>query len=235
MPSLHSLPPPAKKRKTSKDDHATKLKLLEEELTNAVAKNTSLNPLADLLSLAYDAEDPHDTSKAIYALYRVFVIIISNNKLAVNGDEAAKVVKAWIWERLQSYVDFLGSLLQDDEKFLRVRLFPSCLLPDCYDLNVLLLQTSALQILFSLQKHLSTSASKTSNSAKPQPQFHTSHFRKIVSALLLCPHSRRPSASSNQDGGVIDADVLNVFYDTWLSVYDDIRWFFLRDSAYVCN
>ncbi|PPQ70930.1 hypothetical protein CVT26_014191 [Gymnopilus dilepis] len=210
MPSLHSLPPPAKKRKTSKDDHATKAKLLEEELTNAVAKNTSLNPLADLLSLAYDAEDPHDTSKAIYALYRVFVIIISNNKLAVNGDEAAKVVKAWIWERLQSYVDFLGSLLQDDEKFLR---------------------TSALQILFSLQKHLSTSASKTSNSAKPQPQFHTSHFRKIVSALLLCPHSRRPSASSNQDGGVIDADVLNVFYDTWLSVYDDIRWFFLRDSA----
>ena len=49
-----------------------------------------------------------------------FVVIISNNKLEFGGDEAAKVVKAWIWERLQSYVDFLGSLLQDEEKFLRV-------------------------------------------------------------------------------------------------------------------
>lgn len=28
-------------------------------------------------------------------------------------------------------------------------------------------------------------------------------------------------------------DVLAQFYDTWFSVYDDIRWFFLRESAYV--
>lgn len=118
-PSLHSLPPPSKKRKTTKD-FVSRVKQLEEELTYAIAKNASLNSLADLLALAYDAEDPHDTSKAVYALYRVFVIIISNNKLGISGDEAAKVVKAWIWDRLQAYVDFLGSLLQDDEKFLRV-------------------------------------------------------------------------------------------------------------------
>jgi len=80
-----------------------------------------LNPPADPLALAQKVEDPHDTSKAIYALYRVFVVIITNGKLGIGGDETAKIVKAWIWDRLQIYVDFLGGLLQDDEKFLRVR------------------------------------------------------------------------------------------------------------------
>ncbi|PPQ89234.1 hypothetical protein CVT25_001313 [Psilocybe cyanescens] len=206
----HSLPPPSKKRKTHREDYGSKIKQLEDELIAAVGKNLSLNPLADLLALAYDVEDPHDTSKAIYALYRVFVVIISDNKLGLGGDEAAKVVKAWIWERLQSYVDFLGSLLQDDEKFLR---------------------TSALQIMFSLLKYLSTSYTKSSHPTKPQPQFHASHFRKIVSYLLLCPNSKRKSSSPKPDGGMIDSDVLNLFYDTWFSVHDDIRWFFLRDSA----
>jgi len=59
-----------------------------------------LNPLADLLALAQNLEDPHDTSKAVYALYRVFVVVITNGKLALGGDETAKVVKAWIWDRL---------------------------------------------------------------------------------------------------------------------------------------
>jgi len=99
---------------------AKRLKRLEADLHDSLSKNGSLNSLADLLGLAYTLEDPHDTSKAIYALYRVFVVIISNNKLDPGSDEAAKVVKAWIWERFQSYVDFLGSLLQDEEKFLRV-------------------------------------------------------------------------------------------------------------------
>ena len=122
MPSLHSLPPPTKRRKTQKDaEHPQSIKRLEDDLHDSLTKNESLNSLADLLELAYTVDDPHDTSKAIYALYRVFVVIISNNKLDFGGDEAAKVVKAWIWERLQSYVDFLGSLLQDEEKFLRVR------------------------------------------------------------------------------------------------------------------
>ncbi|KAF9568669.1 CBF-domain-containing protein, partial [Agrocybe pediades] len=209
-PSLHSLPPPSKRRKTQKDDNASKIKHLEDDITAAVSKNASLNALADLLALAYTLEDPHDTSKVIYALYRVFVIIIASDKLGLGGDEAAKVVKAWIWERLQSYVDFLGSLLQDDEKFLR---------------------TSALQIMFSLLKHLSTSYTKSSQAAKPQPQFHTAHFRKIVSSLLLCPGSERPSSTPRPDGGLIDTDVLNLFYDSWFSVHDDIRWFFLRESA----
>ncbi|TFK40532.1 CBF/Mak21 family-domain-containing protein [Crucibulum laeve] len=209
MAPVRSLPPPSKKRKIQKDvGRVQTIKQLEDQLTRAVASNTSLNQLADLLDLGLTLEDPQDTSKAIYALYRVFVTIITNDKLGLSGDEAAKTVKAWLLERLNIYVEFLVGLLKDEEKFLR---------------------TSALQILFSLQKHLSTSYSKPSH-----PQFHNSHFRKIINALLTCPRSARPGSrksSTSKDDTDIDPDVLNQFYDTWFSVYDDIRWYFLRESA----
>ena len=232
MPSLHSLPPPSKKRKINRDDNAQNIKQLEDKLTNAVANNTSLNPLADLLSLTQNVEDPHDTSKAIYALYRVFVVIITNGKLGLGGDETAKVVKAWIWDRLQTYVDFLGGLLQDDEKFLRVR--PnSPIFKNKFHCANRQPKVSALQIMFSLLKSLSTSYTKSSHPTKPQPQFHTSHFRKIVSSLLLCPPSKRKSSTPKAEGGLLDGDVLDLFYDAWFSVHDDIRWFFLRESACV--
>lgn len=116
-----SLPPPSKKRKIQKESEFVKsTQRLEEQLTSAAAANTSLNPLADLLDLAFTAGDAQDTSKAIYALYRVFVVIITGGKLGAGGDEAAKVVKAWLWDRLNSYVDFLCGLLKDEEKLLRV-------------------------------------------------------------------------------------------------------------------
>ncbi|KAJ7644308.1 CBF/Mak21 family-domain-containing protein [Roridomyces roridus] len=199
-----SLPPPSKKRKIQKDSELVKsIQRLEEQLTTAATTNNSLNPLADLLELAFAATDAQDTSKAIYALYRVFVVLISAGKLGVVSDEAARVVKAWLWERLNSYVDFLCGLLKDEEKLLR---------------------TSSLQILFSLQKHLSTSA----GSADSQPQFHVAHFKKIVSGLLLCPASGRSTQSTD---GVLDPDVLQLFHETWFSIHDDVRWFFLRESG----
>lgn len=219
-----SLPPPSKKRKVQKDsEFGQSIQRLEEQLTAAAASNSSLNPLADLLELAFTAGDAQDTSKAIYSLYRIFVILISGGKLGTGGDEAAKVVKAWIWDRLNSYVDFLCGLLKDEEKLLRV-MFHSALLVET--LMVVFAQISALQILFSLQKHLSTAASLSES----QPQFHASHFRKIISALLLCPPSRR---SAQGNGGVLDADVLQLFHETWFSVHDDVRWFFLREAGYV--
>lgn len=118
---LRSLPPPSKRRKVQENTGlAQSIKLLEEDLTSAATNNGSLNPLADLLDVALKASGPQETSKAIYAIYRVFVFIITNNKLALDGDDAAKVVKAWIWERMNAYVEFLGGLLKDEEKILRV-------------------------------------------------------------------------------------------------------------------
>lgn len=42
------------------------------------------------------------------------------------------------------------------------------------------------------------------------------------------------SPDDQESEGRIHADVRDLFVDTWLSVYDDIRWFFLRESACVC-
>ena len=103
-------------------------------------------------------------------------------------------------------------------------------------------QTSSLKILLSIQKHLSSSLSKTESSSKPQPQFHISHFKKIVHGLLLCPSSSRNQSSNkrakgessgSKTDGKVAADVRDVFIENYLSVNDDVRWFFLRESAYV--
>lgn len=118
---IRSLPPPSKRRKVQKDSALDQsIQQLEADLTYAIANNASLNPLADLVDLTTTTKSPQDTSKAIYALYRVFVVVISNDKLGLDGDDAAKVVKAWLWDRLNIYVDYLGSLLKDEERTLRV-------------------------------------------------------------------------------------------------------------------
>ncbi|KIY71078.1 CBF-domain-containing protein [Cylindrobasidium torrendii FP15055 ss-10] len=197
--------PPAKKRKIEKKDTKTVLRIqaLETQLTEALDRNASLNPLADLLDITCSCEDVQEVSKGIYALYRVFVVIITRGKLSKSGDENSKAVKTWLWDRLHGYVDYLCGLLKDDEKTLRI---------------------SAIQILFSLQKHLSTAFSSAN-----APQFHNSHFRKIVHALLTCPSSKR--TASSESNGEIDADVLHTFYETWFSVHDDVRWFTLRDAG----
>ena len=117
---VRSLPPPAKKRKINPSEAAQKTQKLEEQISDAVSNNTSLNPLADLVELACSATQAKDVSKAIYALYRSLVTIIHKGKFVVAGDEHAKIVKAWLWEQLNTYVELLAGLLQDDEKSLRV-------------------------------------------------------------------------------------------------------------------
>jgi U3 small nucleolar RNA-associated protein 19 len=91
-------------------------------------------------------------------------------------------------------------------------------------------QISSLQILFSLLKHLSSAISQTSNSDAGQLQFHVSHFHKIISGLLVCPASTR-SRLDEREAATLAVDVKDSFLTTWLNVYDDVRWFFLRDSA----
>lgn len=113
--------PPSKKRKVSQSDgKATRIQQLEEGLSAAVNNHTSLNAVVDLLHIAQGAKDPQLCSKSIYALYRVFVSIINSGGLASKGDESAKVVRAWIWEKLSAYTDLLVGLMSDEEKALRV-------------------------------------------------------------------------------------------------------------------
>ena len=113
--------PPYKRRKISVvDDKLARIKRLESDLNDAISKNSSLNALIELLDIAQTAKDPQLCSKSIYALYRIFVSVIGSRGLALKGDENARVVRGWIWERLNTYTDLLVSLMSDQEKSLRV-------------------------------------------------------------------------------------------------------------------
>lgn len=128
MPStIRSLPPPSKKRKTnpSSSSLSSQVQVLEDTLTSALQSTPikSLNPLADLLDLASEATEAKDTSKVIYASYRVFVLIIQSGRLvggAADEDEGNKVVRNWLGERLAVYQDLLSGLLTDEDSGLRV-------------------------------------------------------------------------------------------------------------------
>jgi U3 small nucleolar RNA-associated protein 19 len=110
----------SRKRIKLQDEDGSHIKGLENKLTEAISSNTSLNPLADLTALAASLHEPHSVLKAIYACYRVFVLLISKGCLENSTDEEAKVVRTWIFERLDEYVRFLCGLLQDEESLLRV-------------------------------------------------------------------------------------------------------------------
>jgi len=110
----------SRKRIKLQDEDDSRIKDLESELMEAISSNTSLNFLADLTSLATSFHEPHLVLKAIYACYRVFVLLISKGFLENPTDDQAKVVRTWIFERLDEYVRFLCGLLQDEEPLLRV-------------------------------------------------------------------------------------------------------------------
>lgn len=120
------MPPslPSKKRKTRETDDVARntVQDLEKQLTTAVSNGSSLNPLADLLDIALESDLSIQLSKAMYALYRVFVVIVSNGLLSgPDRTEEAKAVRAWLLERLRTFVDLLTSLLKDEEASLKVR------------------------------------------------------------------------------------------------------------------
>lgn len=236
-----SLPTSTRKRKSSSlDVTVSAIQHLEHELSSAISTNSSLNQLADLLDIVLHTEDAVHACKAIYALYRVFITIIANDLLDREGDGNVKLVRAWLVDKLQAYVELLAGFLKDEAATLRVR---GCFFFDFQHAHFTLFKTSALQILLSLQRHLSASLTRKHSQKISQPQFHASHFRKIVAALLTCPPSPRGLSSSKKqrieghssDERKVDPDVRNSFLEHWLNIYDDIRWFFLREAAYVLN
>lgn len=127
MAPRQSLPSSSKKRKNIIEsdvsaDALTSIHSLEELITAAISSKSSLNPLTDLLDVARNTEDAQTLSKAIYALYRVFVVIVTNGLLLnASGSDETRAVREWIQERLHAYVELLVGLLKDDESILKVR------------------------------------------------------------------------------------------------------------------
>ncbi|CAE6424430.1 unnamed protein product [Rhizoctonia solani] len=206
--SPSSLPPQKKRKLASTDPNVKDIEAIEAAINKSLAEGGSLNCLADLLDLARCSSDAAVLHKVLYSLYRSCVSVAASPKIDLSKcqTEESKLVRSWLLERIGEYTDLLCGLMADQEKALR---------------------TAALQILMSMLKHLSTAFSTASNT----PQIYSTHFRKIVGALLLCPSSPRNGSAHSGIHHKVQPDLRDTFIDTWLSSYDDIRWFFFRDAT----
>lgn len=115
------MPPPAKRRKVDPNDtqgDSQQIEKLEEDLKLAIENSSSLNALADLLKEATKNKTrPQVLHKAIYALYRVFSLLISGNWYHSSSRQSQKnlVIRKWLVERLDQYLELLSSLLEHAE------------------------------------------------------------------------------------------------------------------------
>jgi U3 small nucleolar RNA-associated protein 19 len=115
---------PTKRRKVEEStDGLKKIVKLEEELTKAIKDGDSLNALADLLAEAKRSTDqPQKLHKAIYSLYRIFSLLIANEWFhpSTHPDEGALVVRKWLLQRLDQYLDFLPTVFEHSEPLISV-------------------------------------------------------------------------------------------------------------------
>lgn len=122
--------PPAKRRKTARKDDEIDAKSvsvdhvasLEAAVADAISKGASLNALADLLAVAADVEAEADSVlKAVFALYRLFTLILKKGYMTIGPEEeASRKVRTWIIARLATFAEVLCGLLADEETTLRV-------------------------------------------------------------------------------------------------------------------
>lgn len=85
-----------------------------------------------------------------------------------------------------------------------------------------------MKILFSVLRQRSNHIAKVedpSSSVSVPLQFDVNYFRRIVEALIC------PKATGDEAENLLDVVVRDLFLDTWLNVYADIRWFFLRETG----
>jgi len=109
-----------KKRKISKgNDDQSSVSQFEVKIMDAVSQNASLNPLADFLDFTYTLHEPQVILKAIYALHRIFLAIITQG-VGRGSSEKAKIVRQWTSERQNDFSVFLFGLLKDEEAILKV-------------------------------------------------------------------------------------------------------------------
>ena len=116
---------PTKRRKGDDEsqDALKKIVKLEEDLTTAIQDGSSLNALAALLTAAKRSIDhPQRLHKALYALYRVFSLLIAEQRFhSARPSEQEMVVRKWLLQRLDQFLDFLPTLFESSEPLISVR------------------------------------------------------------------------------------------------------------------
>jgi U3 small nucleolar RNA-associated protein 19 len=124
----------AKAASSSKANPLEAIPQLEKACTGSTFNPNSLIPLLVLSRHA----DPEVVYKAVWALHRVFIKYISDNRVGGIVDSPSRTrggaeeetedgvnegsVKGWVRDRLFEYVEVLGGLLRDTEDALRVRI-----------------------------------------------------------------------------------------------------------------
>jgi len=101
----------------------SKIASLEAALLDT--ESSSLNPLADLVSLAQksasDEAAAETTHRAIWSLYRVFATLLQRGILYGTGaDKGKKEVRLWLYDRLDEFMALLAKLLSSEEPGLQV-------------------------------------------------------------------------------------------------------------------
>ena len=130
------MPKPLKAAKAASSSKANPLEAIPQ-LEKACTESTyNPNSLIPLLALSRHA-DPEVVYKAVWALHRVFIRYIHDNRVGGIVDSSSRSrggaeeenedgvkgegsVKGWVRDRLFDYVEVLGGLLRDTEDALRV-------------------------------------------------------------------------------------------------------------------
>lgn len=239
--------PSASKASSSKTSPIASVAQLEASCTSSPFNP---NPVLPLLALARHA-DAQVVHKAVWALHRIFVRFINEEKVggisegarvgsqrSADEDDAGSreegSVKSWVRDRLMEYVEVLGGLMRDTEPALRVSSQDKLFKVRADG------QSSALPLLFSLLGPLSSAVSQD------RPIIHTPYFRIILRALLApTPSLRGAKASGNSAGsrwtidhdvqvdeaeGVLPSDILESVDEEFWAKYDDIRWALFKEA-----
>ncbi|KAH8829811.1 hypothetical protein DL96DRAFT_1782671 [Flagelloscypha sp. PMI_526] len=184
MPAPSSLPRPSKRRKIS-----PKATTIAQDLEATLLQSVSIESLHQLLHLAQTTDTLESKTKCIFALYRTFITYITKEKLFTTVKTAEREE---LWNILNQFSSFLGKLLVNEDA----------------------LQSSALQILLSIQKALSSAFSQAKGTG---PDWHNKYFTTHIIPALL---------ENCQDGNLAQEIVKK-----YLSKFMDLRWFFMRDAV----
>jgi U3 small nucleolar RNA-associated protein 19 len=208
------------KRKRADVQHIVQLEAALE------AAPTDLNPLADLIGALDAAQSPRVIHAAAYALHRIFSRLIRQGRLhgrLKSGDEAVKTVREWLKARWTEYTDALCRLLAHSDGTIRVSSTTrDFFIGSCVCLTYWEQKLSVHSILLDFVRVEAERLTSLQN--PPAHQFASHLFRKIVRALLI---------PVEETGAVTAADVRADFVLRYLNFCDDVRYYFLRESAYV--
>lgn len=99
----------------------SKIEALESDINAAIVNHTSLNALADLISLAKSTGDePKIQHKVSYALYRLFTSLFSHRYFGKHDSEAHVQVRTWLVAQLDTFSQLLAQTMHGEESAIRV-------------------------------------------------------------------------------------------------------------------